>query len=486
MLTVQIIRPNERGVLYRHGQPVRWLEPGRHRLWGWGVSVEVLSLDHHLLADFAHFAHLIPTGAAEELVVPAEHHALVSVDGIPEVALVAGRYLMWQLHARVSAEVVSIHSTDDIPAAFVEHLPPDMVRQVHVGSSRRALMIQNGRLVRLLEPGAHHLWDVGPGNAVVYAEPTYDTATRELEALVTPEDGSLLVVPDGHAAIYSRDGVPTGPLPPGRYILWQHTYTVTAEIYDLTGEIDAPERVWDLLPPSMVKVIRVRPHHRAPVYVDGLYVRTLSEGRYAISIVDQEVTADHLDMREKQLSITGQEIVTRDKVSLRVNILMSYRFSDPVKLLGHSSGGIGDLLYAEAQMAARRHVSSVRVDDLLSGRGAAREAMLADITARSGEWGVTVTGLDLKDIILPGDMKAVFNQVIEAEKRAAANVITRREETAATRSLANTAKMLESNPTLMRLKEMETLKELACELGNVTIIVSPEQLQQLGLSTVTR
>ena len=82
-------------------------------------------------------------------------------------------------------------------------------------------------------------------------------------------------------------------------------------------------------------------------------------------------------------------------------------------------------------------------------------------------------------------MRAVFNQVIEAQKRAAANVITRREETAETRSLANTAKVLDSNPTLMRLKEMEALKELACELENVTVIVSPEQLQALGLPTRT-
>ncbi len=84
--------------------------------------------------------------------------------------------------------------------------------------------------------------------------------------------------------------------------------------------------------------------------------------------------------------------------------------------------------------------------------------------------------MDLKDVVLPGEMKTLLNQVIEAEKRAAANVILRREETAATRSLANTAKLLESNPTLLRLKELESWKEIAATVGNVTVVASPQQL----------
>lgn len=79
-------------------------------------------------------------------------------------------------------------------------------------------------------------------------------------------------------------------------------------------------------------------------------------------------------------------------------------------------------------------------------------------------------------------MRAVFNQVIEAQKRAAANVITRREETAATRSLANTARMLENNPTLLKLKELEVLKDMASQVGELTVVATPDQLlQRMGL-----
>ena len=133
-------------------------------------------------------------------------------------------------------------------------------------------------------------------------------------------------------------------------------------------------------------------------------------------------------------------------------------------------------------MVARRHVAGVTVDELLEKRRAARAAMLTELSSRGESLGVAIAGIDLKDVILPGEMKAIFNQVIAAQKRAAANVITRREETAATRSLANTARMLENNPTLLKLKELEALKEMASQIGELTVVATPDQLiERIGL-----
>ena len=75
----------------------------------------------------------------------------------------------------------------------------------------------------------------------------------------------------------------------------------------------------------------------------------------------------------------------------------------------------------------------------------------------------------IKDVILPGDMKEILNQVVEAEKVAQANIIKRREETAATRSLLNTAKLMEENPTLLRLKELEMLEKVTDKVGSLTV-----------------
>jgi len=85
----------------------------------------------------------------------------------------------------------------------------------------------------------------------------------------------------------------------------------------------------------------------------------------------------------------------------------------------------------------------------------------------------------VKDVVLPGEMKALLNRVIEAEKEAAANVILRPEETAATRSLANTAKVMADNPVLLRLKELESLKGIAEEVGEVRLVMGSDSLEKL-------
>jgi regulator of protease activity HflC (stomatin/prohibitin superfamily) len=133
-------------------------------------------------------------------------------------------------------------------------------------------------------------------------------------------------------------------------------------------------------------------------------------------------------------------------------------------------------VYTEAQMVARRWVAGATVDQLLERRHDARAAMRAELGERASRWGAAIVEMDLKDIVLPGEMKTILNQVIEAEKRAAANVILRREETAATRSLANTAKLLEQNPTLLRLKELEAWKEIAERVEQLTLIATPQDL----------
>jgi regulator of protease activity HflC (stomatin/prohibitin superfamily) len=105
--------------------------------------------------------------------------------------------------------------------------------------------------------------------------------------------------------------------------------------------------------------------------------------------------------------------------------------------------------------------------------------MVTAVAARAAQWGVEVRRLEIKDVILPGEMRILMNQVIEAEKRAAAQAILRREEVAATRSLANTARMLEQSPVLQRLKEAELLERLAERVENLTVLVAPKDLQDV-------
>jgi regulator of protease activity HflC (stomatin/prohibitin superfamily) len=89
-----------------------------------------------------------------------------------------------------------------------------------------------------------------------------------------------------------------------------------------------------------------------------------------------------------------------------------------------------------------------------------------------------VGAIALKDIILPGEIRDILNQVTAAEKQAQANLIRRREETAATRSLLNTAKLMEDNPLLVRLKELETLEKIADKVEKFTVVGGLNELLQ--------
>jgi len=91
------------------------------------------------------------------------------------------------------------------------------------------------------------------------------------------------------------------------------------------------------------------------------------------------------------------------------------------------------------------------------------------VRAQVEEHGLAVRSVGVKDVILPGEMKEILNQVVQAEKVAQANLIKRREETAATRSLLNTARLMDENPTLLRLKELETLEKVTEKIDKLTV-----------------
>ncbi len=183
------------------------------------------------------------------------------------------------------------------------------------------------------------------------------------------------------------------------------------------------------------------------------------------------------DLRLQELEVQGQEILTRDKVSLRINLGAHYRVADPVKV----RAGLPkhkDFLYRELQFGLRQAISDRTLDELLEQKGTVEQGMLAGIQARAEPHGIEVESLGIKDVILPGDMKQILNQVVEAEKAAQANLIRRREETAATRSLLNTAKLMEQNPILLRLKELESLERVTERVGSLTVFGGMESLLQ--------
>ena len=160
------------------------------------------------------------------------------------------------------------------------------------------------------------------------------------------------------------------------------------------------------------------------------------------------------------LDVAGQEIMTADKVTLRMNAVVTYRVADARQAVSVVDD-VRQALYREAQLALRAVVGARELDQFLTDKDAVARELEEIVRRRVTALGLELISVGIRDVILPGEMKDLMNKVTEAKKAAEANLIVRREETAAMRSQVNTAKLLEGNPTLMRLRELEVLEKVA-------------------------
>ena len=243
-------------------------------------------------------------------------------------------------------------------------------------------------------------------------------------------------------ALVTRRGKPVRWLGAGEHQVWtvdrvpirkgelrDRATTVTVELIDVGAVETKPLRdeVKALVPASDYRDLTVPEGAAGLRYVDGVLDAVLPAGRHAAWTVVRKVQLASIDLLEKLLHITGQEVLTQDRVTLRLNQV--------------------------------------------------------EVAAKAATVGLELMGFGVKDVVLPGEMKALLNRVIEAQKEAEANVIFRREETAATRSMAQTAKVLAENPLLVRLKELEAYKDLADKVGQIHVVLGESSLPMLQLKS---
>lgn len=178
------------------------------------------------------------------------------------------------------------------------------------------------------------------------------------------------------------------------------------------------------------------------------------------------------------MEISGQELLTKDKATLRINFFVRYQVINVFKALVENKD-FDRQLYIMMQLALRAYVGGLTLDELLSKKETIAAAVLEEVSNKITEMGLQVTDSGIRDVILTGEMKEIMNQVLVAEKKAQANSIMRREETATMRSMLNTAKLMEENEMLWKLKEMEYVEKIADRIGEITISGSGNIIGQL-------
>ena len=241
---------------------------------------------------------------------------------------------------------------------------------------------------------------------------------------------------------------------PGLYAFWSSMKRVDVERIDARQvRFDNPKLAEVLALPrtaSLLELVDVEAETVGLFYVNGVFQETLGPGRYAFWKGEGLVQVRQVDSREQVLDIAGQDIMTADKVTLRVNALLSYRVTEPRVSVAAVSDYVQSI-YREGQLALRAVVGTKTLDTLLEERDAVADQLRGLVAPRLEAIGLELVNLGIRDVILPGDMKVLLNKVIEAKKAAEANLITRREETAAIRSqltsLCSSTPLESSSPT---------------------------------------
>ena len=285
---------------------------------------------------------------------------------------------------------------------------------------------------------------------------------------------------DTEAGIVYRDGKLSDVLAPGSLLVtWKGVEEVNVSIFDIGEDYQVDQALIGLLGRGLkvgasrqvvnaITYAEVPDEHVGLLQVNGKLEKVLLTGAYAYWKYNRSVEVKLLDLRVQTIDVSGQEILTKDRVSLRINLSASYKITDP-KAVSLQLKDYLNFMYLELQLRLREAVGTKLLDELLEDKDTLNAVIANGVSEKLARYGIQLQSTGVKDIILPGDMKVILNKVVEAQKEAEANLIKRKEETQAMRSLHNTAKMMEGNPILIRLKELEALERVTEKVDKITV-----------------
>ncbi|WP_250435690.1 slipin family protein [Hanstruepera flava] len=358
------------------------------------------------------------------------------------------------------------------------------MKRVRINAGKVGLVFKNGDYLRVITQGKH--WLGFNQRVLMYDLANTFVAPIALELLLTDETLKAMLeiveVKDGELVLVYEKGNFKTVLTAGRYVYWkglierEFVRADLSKIY-ITEKIDKSLfSNYELS--KYIRAFEVATYEKAVLLVDDVYTKTLDGGTYRFWRNDTTIKIAKADLRQLQLEISGQELLTKDKAAVRINFYTQYKVTDIEKALLENKD-YEKQLYITMQLALRAYVGAYTLDELLERKDNIAEAVFEDVKASATKLGVNVLNCGIRDVILTGEMKEIMNQVLVAQKRAQANIITRREETASTRSLLNTAKLMEENDMLYKLKEMEYVEKIADKIGEITVAGNGNIVTQL-------
>ncbi|WP_421701628.1 slipin family protein [Aliiroseovarius sp.] len=347
-----------------------------------------------------------------------------------------------------------------------------------VTETERVLALRHGQFEAILGPGEHRMRKRGLSterhdlNALRFTSNLEHALFRTRADLARAHLTEVETTPE-EVAVILRDGRPIRVLlPDTREVFWTDAGPWEVERHPVGDTLSVGTTLMRRLVRAGLtgefSLADVAEGHVGMLSVDGIAKGQLAAGRHAFWRVGRRVEVRQVDLRHRSHEVVGQEVLTRDRVTLRLNLTAGFRVTD-AEVATTAVKDFEEALHRALQLALRKTVGALTLDRLLAEKAVVEPDQLTRLRAEMAAIGIELGEVALKDVILPGEMRDILNAVVEAEKQAEASVIRRREETNATRALLNTAKLMADNPVMLRLKELEALEGIAGNVDRLTI-----------------
>ncbi len=356
-----------------------------------------------------------------------------------------------------------------------------------IKDNQAGFVLKNGIFQKMILSGIYYLPKM-MGYTVEIEEMTGELDYLDVPYQILSKDGVFLnstvhmEIPDGYVGFIYVNGKLTSFANRKEYTFWnvfdKYEIKVVSMMETDMGE-EVSRQMFSLIPGKFYTEIAVGEGEVALVYYDNVLQRQLAKGIYRFWNYRHKVTFCVIDMRQKALDIVGQEILTKDKIGIRMNVVCMYKIKNAIEFAGAVSELKGQL-YSAVQLAIREIVGNYKLDEILEAKEQISKEIYEALKTREGMFCINFLTAGIKDIILPGEIRGIMNSVLVAEKKAQANVISRREEVASTRSLLNTAKLMDENQTLYKLKELEYLERICEKVGEISVGGNAGIVEQLG------
>ena len=358
------------------------------------------------------------------------------------------------------------------------------MKRVRINVATIGLIIKNGEIQRVITKGAYWI-DFG-ASVTVYDLRSWlrdDNLMDQMKANAEfAQHLHFVDVADNEIVLRFENGLFKEVMSVGQYAFWKGLIDYRFQTINL-DEMEIDQSIsMSVLKKSQVaayvRAVEIDAFEKGLLYKNGSFYKELVGGSYYFWKNADTLFLKKADLRQLQMEISGQEILTKDKAALRINYNLRYVIAD-AKLALVETKDYEKQLYTLCQLALREYIGSMTLDEMLANKESVSDYVQAYLSQDCETMGIAVKTSGIKDVILNGEMKEIMNQVLIAEKRAQANTIMRREETASTRSLLNTAKLMEDNSMLFKLKEMEYVEKIAERINNISISGGDKVVDQM-------